>query len=375
MIVAGAGLVGLALARGARARRPDRCARSIGSASRCRRADPDDLGRACLRDQPGQRRVPAARSARGRRCRANASRRSSRCASPAIPGRRSISRPTSSASARSRGSSRSARCARLCGRRFTCRASISSRVHVRDARLFRDRGHVDARRRSCVRRAPRRRRGRPQLVGASRGRHRRRAEVVRADRASSPISHASVAHHGLARQWFRADGGVLAWLPLPGRRISIVWSAPDAQARELLALPPEAFAARVAEAGERVLGELTMITPPAAFPLQSLRLPTSIAHRMALVGDAAHGVHPLAGQGVNLGFGDAQALSQRAGRPRSGRRRRRADPARAVCAPSRGAGAGDAVRSPTVSCGCSVRARRGSRRYATPVCPPSTGCR
>jgi ubiquinone biosynthesis UbiH/UbiF/VisC/COQ6 family hydroxylase len=118
-----------------------------------------------------------------------------------------------------------------------------------------------------------------------------------------------VAHHGLARQWFRADSGVLAWLPLPGRRISIVWSSPDAQAAELLALPAEAFTARVIEAGERVLGALRMITAPAAFPLQSLRLPTSIAHRMALVGDAAHGVHPLAGQGVNLGFGDAQALS------------------------------------------------------------------
>jgi ubiquinone biosynthesis UbiH/UbiF/VisC/COQ6 family hydroxylase len=118
-----------------------------------------------------------------------------------------------------------------------------------------------------------------------------------------------VAHHGLARQWFRADSGVLAWLPLPGRRISIVWSSPDAQAAELLALPAEAFTARVIEAGERVLGALRMITAPAAFPLQSLRLPTSIAHRMALVGDAAHGVHPLAGQGVNLGFGDAQTLS------------------------------------------------------------------
>jgi len=115
-------------------------------------------------------------------------------------------------------------------------------------------------------------------------------------------------HGGIARQWFLQDG-ILAWLPLPGNRISIVWSAFSVRAQSLLELDADAFCRTVAETGQHALGALRQITPPAAFPLRLQHNETMIAPRLALVGDAAHLVHPLAGQGVNLGFRDAQQLA------------------------------------------------------------------
>lgn len=115
-------------------------------------------------------------------------------------------------------------------------------------------------------------------------------------------------HRNIACQWFREDG-VLAYLPLPGQRMSMVWSTADAHADALCALPPAMLAERVAAAGEHVLGKLETITPAAAFPLRLIRVPRRVCPRIALLGDAAHGIHPLSGHGINLGFQDAKALA------------------------------------------------------------------
>jgi len=115
-------------------------------------------------------------------------------------------------------------------------------------------------------------------------------------------------HRETAWQWFRADG-VLAYLPLPGELISIVWSTSTAHAQELLALAPAEFCERVAAAGNYQLGGLALETPPAAFPLRLMRAPRTVAPRLALIGDAAHTIHPLSGHGINLGFQDARSLA------------------------------------------------------------------
>jgi ubiquinone biosynthesis UbiH/UbiF/VisC/COQ6 family hydroxylase len=115
-------------------------------------------------------------------------------------------------------------------------------------------------------------------------------------------------HAGQAFQFF-GQSGVLAWLPLGEDRVSIVWSAPTAIAQGLMALPPEQLAGRVAQAGAHRLGEFTALGPAAGFPLRLITVPDTVADRVALIGDAAHGIHPLSGHGINLGFADAKALA------------------------------------------------------------------
>ncbi len=116
-------------------------------------------------------------------------------------------------------------------------------------------------------------------------------------------------HRGTAFQWFRPDG-VLAWLPLPGKRISMVWSTPPEHAAELQALDGDQLARKVAAAGGHGLGPLRRITPAAGFPLVRRRADEWVRPGLVLLGDAAHTVHPLAGQGVNLGFRDSRLLAE-----------------------------------------------------------------
>jgi 2-polyprenylphenol 6-hydroxylase len=114
-------------------------------------------------------------------------------------------------------------------------------------------------------------------------------------------------HLGTAWQWF-TDEGIVALLPLPDSHVSLVWSAPAQLAAELAALEPAALARRVTARVQATLGELAPAGPSAGFPLRLVVVDRLIGPRMALVGDAAHVVHPLAGQGLNLGLQDVGAL-------------------------------------------------------------------
>jgi 2-octaprenylphenol hydroxylase len=116
------------------------------------------------------------------------------------------------------------------------------------------------------------------------------------------------AHDNVALQWFQG-GAVLALLPLPGNHVSMVWSTQDAEAERLLDLAPDELAREVRSASRNALGEFAVVTPARAFPLQRMMAQRIVAPRVALAGDAAHVLHPLAGQGANLGLHDARMLA------------------------------------------------------------------
>jgi 2-octaprenyl-6-methoxyphenol hydroxylase len=169
------------------------------------------------------------------------------------------------------------------------------------------------------------------MVRSESGRAESRARLlVAADGARSPLRevmgvstfgwdyHAEAAvlaveherdHMGCARQHFLPEGPFAA-LPLPGRRSSIVWSAPKATWERLAALPPDRFAQELTVRFGRELGSVAIVEAPMRFELRFQLARRFTAPRFALAGDAAHVVHPLAGQGLNLGLRDAAALAE-----------------------------------------------------------------
>lgn len=123
------------------------------------------------------------------------------------------------------------------------------------------------------------------------------------------VAHVATERPHQATAWQRfLPGGPLALLPLADGRSSIVWSLPEAEAQHVLALDDQDFMGALGAASDFRLGRITATTPRAAFPLRLGLAKSYQAPRMVLLGDAAHAVHPLAGQGVNLGLRDVAEL-------------------------------------------------------------------
>lgn len=118
-------------------------------------------------------------------------------------------------------------------------------------------------------------------------------------------------HQNVARQWF-ASHEVLALLPLPDKMVSIVWSVSTERAIELLALSAAELAHNVHKHSHGVLGALKQVGKAQSFNLSQQTASQLIAERVVIVGDAAHQIHPMAGQGVNLGFRDVMKLASMA---------------------------------------------------------------
>jgi len=116
-------------------------------------------------------------------------------------------------------------------------------------------------------------------------------------------------HHGRAEEHF-LPAGPFAILPLSGRRSSIVWTEETREAERLVALPDDEFHDELEKRFGLHLGEIEVVGPRRAFPLGLYTARSFVAERLALIGDAAHVIHPIAGQGLNMGLRDVAALAE-----------------------------------------------------------------